>query len=116
MKKILLSLTTVALVSAVAVLAQGKITISGKQIRGVPGRNAQLISTGVKLARAGTVVEAVSGGDGFWIEDDMGVVNEYRDPRKAVGTPLDAGGPYRVYPFLKKGQNEASAYINLTVP
>ena len=116
MKRFLLSLTGFALVCAVTVLAQGKVTISGKQIRGVPGRNAQLISQGVNLPRAGTIVEAVCGGDGFWIEDDMGVVIEYRETRKAVGMPLAAGGPYRFYPFLKKDQNETSGYITLTVP
>lgn len=99
-----------------ASLAQSTLALTGKQIRGVPGRNAELISNGIMLPRAGTIVQVACGGDGFWIEDDMGVVNEWRDARQAVGAPLDAGGPYRVYPFLKDGQEQTSVTLTIQMP
>lgn len=99
-----------------ASVAQTTVALTGKQIRGVPGRNAELISTGVMLPRGGTISQVACGGDGFWIEDDMGVVNEWRDARQAVGAPLDAGGPYRVYPFLKDGQDQTSVTLTIRTP
>jgi hypothetical protein len=115
-KRVLLGFVVFAALCATGVLAQQTIAIAGKQVRGVPGRDAQLISTGVMLPRNGTIVQAVCGGDGFWIEDDMGVVMEYPDWRKAIGMPLDAGGPYRVYPFLKNDQSETSVHITVNMP
>lgn len=116
MKRRVLTIVLLALFCAVTVWAQQRIAISGKQIRGVPGRNAELISKGVTLSGNATIVEVNCGGDGFWIEDDMGVVMEYPKAQDAVGKPLDAGGPYRVYPFLKDGQAETSVSIVVTVP
>lgn len=112
----LLALLGLLVLAAGMALAQTNIALSGKQIRGVPGRDAQLVSTGVMLPRAGTISQVACGGDGFWIEDDMGVVNEWRVPAQAVGAPLDAGGPYRVYPFLKKDQDETSVSVTVTMP
>ncbi|MFN8610935.1 MAG: hypothetical protein U0931_25560 [Vulcanimicrobiota bacterium] len=116
MKKFLKVLVVFGLVGGVAVLAGTQVAITGKKIRGVPGRNAEVICQPVTLPRAGTIVDAASGGDGFWIEDTLGVVNEFRDPRQALGVVLPAGGPYRVIPFLKKDQDIASAYITVRLP
>lgn len=116
MKNLWKFLMILGLIGTVAVLAESRVAITGKQVRGVPGRNAERLSTPVMLPRNGTIVDAASGGDGFWIEDDKGVVNEYRDARSAIGTPLAAGGPYRVFPFLKKDQDITSAYITVRMP
>lgn len=99
-----------------AVLAQATVAITGKQIRGVPGRNAELISKGVMLPKGGTITRVDCGGDGFWIEDDKGVVNEWRVAAQGVGAPLDPGGPYRAYPFLKNGQAQTSVTLTVSVP
>ena len=114
MRRSSLLIVSLILLAGLSVLAQSQVAISGKQIRGVPSRDGRLKSDGVKLPRPGTIVEAVSGGDGFWIEDNLGIVMEYHKTSDAVGKPLDAGGPYRVYPFLKKTQNETSCHIRVT--
>ena len=106
-------ISSLILLVGLTVFAQSQVTINGKQIRGVPTRDGRLKSDPVTLPRPGTIVEAVSGGDGFWIEDDLGIVMQYPKTSDAVGKPLDAGGPYRVYPFLKKTQNETSCYIRV---
>lgn len=91
-----------------ALALQDRIAIRGTQERGVPGRNATLVSSPVRLRKPG-VIDSVEGGRaGFWIEGRVRMT--FDSPGEAVGTTLPAG-TYRVYPNLPRGVDSASVTV-----
>jgi hypothetical protein len=109
------SLVVILVIGLMAAAAQAdRVTGSGEQIRGVGGRNGQLIGKPFTLAKASKLVAVRCSGDGFWIEGGGGV---RRFPRSLPEYPkgiVIAAGTYRVFPNLRVGQDRAAVVIQLT--
>ncbi len=100
------------LLPALTLAAQERVTLSGAQQRGVPGRNAKLDSRPVTLPRP-AVIQSVDGGRaGFWIEGSQR--KSFDTAAAARGFRLPAG-TYQVYPNLPKDAPSASVTLVLVL-
>ena len=87
------------------------ITASGTQIRGNPGKNAELKAKPFTLKKDSAIAAAQDGGAGFWIDKQGGgMVKSFDTAKSAVGFKLKAG-TYSAYPNLKPGQNSATVTL-----
>ncbi|MCX7827989.1 MAG: hypothetical protein N2315_02150 [Thermanaerothrix sp.] len=106
------------LVLALAASAMaGSATGSGTQIRGNPGRNAELKSTPFTVPDGvtATISDGYCNGDGFWIERNGNLVASFSSVNEAKGFRLSPG-TYMVYPNLKEGQiKQDVAKVQITV-
>lgn len=107
----LLVIVILLLTAFSSIALAGTSSGSGTQIRGVPGRNAQLIGNAFTVPRQGAVITKVNcTGNGFWIE---GTIRKGFIPaQNAVGFRLPAGR-YYVFPNLKPSQTTADVRITL---
>ncbi|MCX7781131.1 MAG: hypothetical protein N2491_09500 [Negativicutes bacterium] len=98
-------------------LAAATVSGSGKQTRGRPGHNAELEGRLFTLPSAGTITSVDSqGADGFWIEDERGVmIVNFNSVNEARGYVLRAGS-YRVLPNLKNGFDSCWIHVTFTCP
>lgn len=121
LRRIAVLVTVAALFAAVlavatdfdpAIALQQRVAIRGTQERGVPGRNATLVSNPVKLSKPGTIDSVEGGRAGFWIEGARRM--SFDSPGDAVGTTLPAG-TYRAYPNLPRDANTASVTVNVVL-
>lgn len=94
-------------VSGVAV--SEALELKGTQVRGVPGRNAQIKSTPVHLTKPARIVRIEGGKEGLCIQG----------PTELCGTSAELTGrtllpgSYTAYPNLPKGVNEYSVTVEL---
>jgi len=95
--------------AAVSICAQ-EATLTGSQIRG-HGKDGRLICAGINLPSGGTITSVTTGGDGFWIEGPIGVVN-FQPATNAVNYTLPAG-TYKAFPNLKPKQDKADVSIKI---
>ncbi|EHM10661.1 hypothetical protein TheveDRAFT_1543 [Thermanaerovibrio velox DSM 12556] len=113
----ILALAALLVLSLAASAMAGTASGSGTQIRGNPGRNAELRATPFDVPRGvvATITNASCDGDGFWIERDGNVIGTFKSAGDAIGFTL-SGGTYRVYPNLKEGQfKQETARVQVTV-
>lgn len=88
------------------------VTISGTQIKGSAGKNAELKCNPVKITKTMKIIKVEGNCNGFWIQKGGVVTNRFYDNKKPVGTALKPG-TYYVYPNLKSGSNSANVKITL---
>lgn len=108
----ILTVFVVVLLTSI-VWAVTSVELSGSQVRGTPGHNAELICAGLTLPRAGTIASVECSGQGFWINGPRGFNRSFYNPTTAIGTTLPAGGPYRVFPNLKVNQDRAAVTLRI---
>lgn len=113
MKRVTLFLILTMLTTTIGAWADEALL--GRQIRGVPGRNAQLISQPVVLPGGGTIGDFVCDGQGFWLETSDGRKYNFYNPNRARGFLRLPPGTYRVYPNLRRGQQEARVSLDIRV-
>lgn len=89
----------------------GATELQGTQIRGVPGRNAQLISTPVKLVKPAKVDRIDGGKEGLCIQSPA-ERPLCGSPSELIGKTLKPGS-YTVYPNLPVGRDRASVTVYL---
>ncbi len=99
------------MVAGVAVLVSAGVSealeLRGKQIRGVPGRNAQIVSTPVVLKAPAKVKRIEGGKEGLCIQ---GVKMMCGSVAELIGKTLQPGS-YTVYPNLPQGVQEYSVTV-----
>ena len=85
----------------------------GEQIRGAPGRNAELKGSPLVVPEGvtATITKVECDGDGFWIQGPLS--ETFIPASKAVGLVLSPG-EYYVYPNLKPKQARASVTVTAT--
>ena len=116
LKKLLLTFSVFSLVimfSFDAAQAQ-TFTISGKQIKGSAGKNAQLTCQAVKITKKVKITSISGNNAGFWISKGGNAIKKYwkSNDAAAKGFVLNPG-TYYVYPNLKKGQSNATVVLTL---
>jgi hypothetical protein len=91
----------------------GSATASGRQTRGTPGHNAELIGGQFEIPAGVTasITQVECSGAGFWIEGP--VHRNFDNAAQAKGLRLGPG-KYRALPNLKPNQQEASVAITAT--
>ncbi|MBP5503643.1 MAG: hypothetical protein IKR94_04740 [Bacteroidales bacterium] len=112
MKKILLLISFFVFWIATAVAQQ--VEISGTQRR-LSGRNAELESQKVKIAKTMTIVSVTGNNNGFWITKNGKSEKAFwteKQTSDAVGYKLSKG-EYQVFPNLKTDENLATVTIKL---
>lgn len=97
---------------ATAVVVEG----SGGQIRGNPGRSAELSGKIFVIPKYGTITNIEGEGTaGFWIEtNDGGLIANFGSFNEAMGYGLQAGS-YRVLPNLKENPKAERAWVRIYV-
>lgn len=115
MKTLFAKIATVTFLAMLTLQMSHAGTLSGKQTRGAPGRNAKLECKAVTIAKAQTIT-AVSGSNrGFWVKNSSGDTvmqfSKSNDP-SAVGKTLQPG-TYYVYPNLERRVNTATVTLTL---
>lgn len=113
-KRLMVAVMAVALVACLVVTVEaGSVTATGKQTRGTPGHNAELIGGSFEIPGGVTarITDVECSGAGFWIEG--AVQKNFDSAAQAKGQTLGTGR-YRALPNLKPGQNEASVSVTLT--
>lgn len=95
-------------VLATAVVSEA-LELRGKQIRGVPGRNAQIISKAVELKKEAKIKRIEGGREGLCIDGGAMLCGTVAELTGKILKP----GSYTVYPNLPKGVNEYSVTVVL---
>ncbi len=87
------------------------LELKGTQIKGVPGRDAQIISTPVKLVKPMKIDRIEGGRDGLCIQSPA-EVPLCGDPSELKDRILKPGS-YTVYPNIPTGKDRASVTVYL---
>lgn len=89
---------------------------TGSQLRGNPGRNAQLNGKVFNVPKNGAISNvSMNGTDSFWIERANGQqLATFGSMQQAIGYPLPAGS-YRVLPNLRENPKAQSSTVSITV-
>lgn len=98
----------VAAVLAGAVVSEA-LELRGKQIRGVPGRNAQIVSAPVVLKAPAKIKKIEGGKEGLCIDGGRMLCGSVAE---LTGKTLQPGS-YTVYPNLPNGVNEYGVTVFL---
>ena len=116
LKKLLLTFSIFSLImmfSFDATQAQ-TFTISGKQVKGSPGKNAQLTCQAVKITKKVKITSISGNNAGFWISNGSYTIKKYWKSNDATAKGLVLNpGTYYVYPNLKNGQASATVVLKL---
>ncbi|MCE1226093.1 MAG: hypothetical protein LWW87_06335 [Geobacteraceae bacterium] len=89
----------------------GAAELKGTQIKGAPGRDAQIISATVKLAKSAKVDRIEGGKEGLCIQSpaEQPLCGA---PSELIGKTLKPGS-YTVYPNIPEGKERASVTVHL---
>lgn len=107
MKKIVLTLLAVI---SFCMVAEAQVTLTGKQYKGRPGKNAELICKPIVIKEAMRIVKITGDNRGFRITKGTGKTWQYwkSNDKSAIGLVLQPGR-YFVYPNLPRyGKNYAN--------
>ncbi len=99
---------SVLIVSATCCYA---MELKGTQIKGIPGRDAQIISTPVKIVKPMKVDRIEGGKEGLCIQSPA-EVPLCGDPSELKGKTLKPGS-YTIYPNIPTGKDRASVIVYL---
>jgi hypothetical protein len=88
-------------------------SFGGSQWRGAPGRNARLECRPINLRATFTVFKVVCNDcDGFWLERNGQLLQEFPNPQAAIGYVLSPG-EYTACPNLLPGKPFASIKVHI---